>query len=149
MFVRHMDISDVDRVSHLMGQLAGATSDIPCRTPGIRHTGVLFDEMARSPETYLNLVAVESEGVVGFVSAIFYRSFFHEGGTAMINELVVDEARRSPGCPSPSGHSTHPGKYRWVPAPYLLLGRPSPAPSASTGLCQDRYRHFLRLSRGR
>ena len=53
--------------------------------------------MARSPETYLNLVAVESEGVVGFVSAIFYRSFFHEGGTAMINELVVDEARRREG----------------------------------------------------
>ena len=45
--------------------------------------------MQAQPKVYRNFVA-ESEGrIVGFLSMVLYRTFFHAGGTALINELVV------------------------------------------------------------
>ena len=63
----------------------------------LEHLHRLYDDMARHPDIYLNLVA-ESEGkVAGFISLIFYKTFFHHGGTALINELIVDRAWRGAG----------------------------------------------------
>jgi GNAT superfamily N-acetyltransferase len=57
----------------------------------------LFREMNGNPRIYQNWVAVEGERVVGFLSLIFYKTLFHEGGTALINELVVEQDRRGQG----------------------------------------------------
>ena len=35
--------------------------------------------------------------MAGFLSMIFYRTFFHRGGTALVNELVVDGQQRGLG----------------------------------------------------
>ena len=53
----------------------------------------LLAEMDSLPSIYLNLVCEIDGQVCGFISLVFYRSFFHKVGTALINELVVDEAR--------------------------------------------------------
>lgn len=61
------------------------------------HLEKLLLDMESKPDCYLNLVAVSSFRVVGFLSLLFYRSFFHRVGTAQINELIVDRARRGKG----------------------------------------------------
>lgn len=48
-------------------------------------------------ETYANCAAELDGRVVGFLSAVFYRTPFHPGGTCLINELVVDERSRGRG----------------------------------------------------
>ncbi|HHY28393.1 MAG TPA: GNAT family N-acetyltransferase [Desulfitobacterium dehalogenans] len=57
----------------------------------------VFSEMERLPEVYLNVVAEISGKVVGFISVIFYRTVFHKGGTALINELIITQAERGKG----------------------------------------------------
>jgi ribosomal protein S18 acetylase RimI-like enzyme len=57
----------------------------------------LLADMAASPETYLNLVGVVESRVVAFMSLLFYKTLFHTGGTALINELVVDRGFRGGG----------------------------------------------------
>jgi ribosomal protein S18 acetylase RimI-like enzyme len=60
-----------------------------------------FEQMAREmdkyPEVYLNLVAECDGRVAGFLSLMFYKTFLHRVGTALINELVVDEKVRGAG----------------------------------------------------
>jgi len=59
---------------------------------------VLEDMLAR-PAFYLNRVACQDDGerVIGFISAVFYKSLLHRGGSALINELVVDATQRGKG----------------------------------------------------
>jgi len=60
----------------------------------------IFEEMDASPNFYLNYIAVDEdkEGkVVGFISIIFYKTLFHKGGTALINELIVSKDYRGKG----------------------------------------------------
>ena len=57
----------------------------------------VFLEMAKLPEVYLNMVAETSGKVVGFISVIFYKTVFHRGGTALINELIVTQTERGKG----------------------------------------------------
>ena len=61
------------------------------------HFQRLFDEMNADPAAYHNLVCEIDGQVGGFVSLVFYCSFFHQVGTALINELVVDRNRRGQG----------------------------------------------------
>lgn len=56
-----------------------------------------FSEMERRPEVYLNLIAEIAGKVVGFISVIFYRTLFHKGGTALINELIITRTERGKG----------------------------------------------------
>ena len=63
----------------------------------IRDVSKVFSEMERLPEVYLNLVAEVGGKVVGFISVIFYKTVFHKGGTALINELIVTQAERRKG----------------------------------------------------
>ena len=48
-----------------------------------------YDAMHRNSEMYLNLVLEVDNKLVGFMSLLFYRSFLHHKGTALINELIV------------------------------------------------------------
>lgn len=57
----------------------------------------IFMEMEILPQIYLNLVAELSDHVVGFMSVIFYRTVFHKGGTALLNELIVTRKERGKG----------------------------------------------------
>ena len=61
------------------------------------HFRRLFAEMSAAPAIYLNLVCEIDGQVCGFLSLVFYTSFFHAVGTALINELVIDSARRGLG----------------------------------------------------
>ncbi len=58
---------------------------------------VLLRQMDAAPDFYHNLVALHEERVVGLISLIFYKALYHHGGTALINELVVDRAARASG----------------------------------------------------
>jgi len=53
--------------------------------------------MVRFPDVYRNYVAVEHSRVVGLISLVFFKTLLHEGGTALINELVVSDSERSRG----------------------------------------------------
>lgn len=57
----------------------------------------LFAEMAAAPAFYTNLVCEIEGRAAGFLSIIFYRTPFHTGGTALINELIVDQDYRGRG----------------------------------------------------
>lgn len=57
----------------------------------------IFEELKRKPEIYLNLVAEINEKVVGFISVIFYKTFFHKAGTALINEFIIRSNHRGKG----------------------------------------------------
>lgn len=56
-----------------------------------------FALMKKNDTFYKNYVAVLDHTIVGFVSIIFYKTFFHTGGTALINELIVDKTQRGKG----------------------------------------------------
>lgn len=86
--------SDLPVVVHLLNQLS-ETANGPEELSSAAVAGV-FVECRRHPEFYLNLVAEMDGRVVGFESVVFYKTLFHKGGTALINELVIDrEARRA------------------------------------------------------
>jgi len=86
------DLSVVMELLHQLEEVAPAQSDL--KLVRLRD---LFTEMKERPEIYLNLVCEIDGQVVGFLSMIFYRTFFHRGGTALVNELIVDQQRRGAG----------------------------------------------------
>ncbi len=61
------------------------------------HFQQLLDVMNANPASYHNLVCEADGQVCGFLSLVFYSSFFHRVGTALINELVIDSSRRGLG----------------------------------------------------
>ncbi len=95
LLIRKCQATDIDSLLHLMAQLGEfAHGDhLPDAAQFEQH----FKSMEKSPEIYLNLVGVNGEKVAGFLSMIFYRSFLHKVGSALINELVVDETTRGQG----------------------------------------------------
>ena len=58
---------------------------------------LVYNAMDKYPEIYSNHVVVEDNKIIGFLSLIFYKSFLHVGGTALINELIVAEKYRNKG----------------------------------------------------
>ena len=56
-----------------------------------------LERMEVFPEVYLNYLAEEEGNALGFVSAVVYKTFFHHGGTMLINELVVSAGARGRG----------------------------------------------------
>jgi ribosomal protein S18 acetylase RimI-like enzyme len=56
-----------------------------------------FLEMEKHPAIYQNVVLDRKGTILGFMSLIYYRSFFHKAGSAQINELIVDEKARGQG----------------------------------------------------
>lgn len=93
--IRPCEIDDLPAVQRLLEQLNEVAH---IQSPlDAQHLRDLWREMSAAPEIYLNLVCEVQGQVAGFLSLIFYRTFFHHGGTALINELVVDAAWRGQG----------------------------------------------------
>jgi ribosomal protein S18 acetylase RimI-like enzyme len=57
----------------------------------------MFQKMAEQPEIYSNYVYETNGKVTGFISIVFYMTFFHRVGSAQVNELVVDDYFRGQG----------------------------------------------------
>ena len=91
--IRQCNEHDLPAVAVLLGQLI--THDTPSLDPDVLQS--ILDTMNRAPEIYHNLVATDDQVIIGFISVIFYKTLFHKGGTALINELVVEAAYRGRG----------------------------------------------------
>jgi ribosomal protein S18 acetylase RimI-like enzyme len=92
--IRRLAADDLPVVQGLLAQLAEAAH---ADTYQPARMAELLLEMETLPQVYLNLVC-EIDGMVrGFLSVVFYRTLFHAGGTALINELVVDRSCRGRG----------------------------------------------------
>jgi len=63
----------------------------------LEHARRIHTAMGRDSGLYKNMVAVTDGKIVGFLAMVYYKSFYHQVGTALINELVVSEARRNEG----------------------------------------------------
>lgn len=93
--IRDCEERDLEAVAGLMKELeevATATSDF-----AVDNLKSLVKEMGKLPEIYRNIVAEYNGRVVGFISLIFYKTLFHKGGTALINELIVNRECRGRG----------------------------------------------------
>ena len=90
--IRPCEPHDLPAVCDLMAQLG----EVAHATNGFDLAVIaeIFQRMAQTPEIYLNLAAVADGQVIGFISVIFYQTFFHRGGAALINELVVSREQR-------------------------------------------------------
>ncbi len=95
MTVRPCEEKDLEAVVKLITQLAEVAEGVYNLDPDRFHN--LFTKMSAFPETYTNFVYEDNGKVVGFLSEMFYMSFFHRVGTAQVNELVVDENYRGKG----------------------------------------------------
>ncbi len=87
-----MNKNDIPYVQKLIEQL-----DYICKSGhdiSINAVSRTFLDMNRNNNIYNNYVAVLHEKIIGFISAVFYKTFFHTGGTALINELIIDENYR-------------------------------------------------------
>ena len=91
--IRELQERDLPAVGRLLAHLAQGPGEVPPAAALER----LYAEMASHPAIYVNLVAVEGGEVIGFLSLLLYRTLRHAGGTALINELVVETERRGLG----------------------------------------------------
>lgn len=57
----------------------------------------VFSMMNSNPDLYATLIAEDQREAIGLISLVFYKVWLHAGGTALINELIVDEAYRAKG----------------------------------------------------
>ncbi len=93
--VRPLERRDLGALSSLLEELTeSAHTNL---TFPVERLEPMFEAMAARPDEYVNLVAESKGDVAGFISVVFYRSFFHRVGTALINELVVSRAHRRQG----------------------------------------------------
>jgi ribosomal protein S18 acetylase RimI-like enzyme len=93
--IRPVAENDLGAIAELLRQLAGyahATFELD-----IGHVRKLYSTMLNRPQQYKNLVACMNGVIVGFISVVYYLSFFHKGGTALINELIVSAEHRNAG----------------------------------------------------
>jgi GNAT superfamily N-acetyltransferase len=90
--IRECEKRDLPDVIALLGELALAMGDefTSNRTKAEKQ----YLNMSSRPETYRNYVCEFGGRVVAFASVVFYESFFHEVGTALINEFVVGSKYR-------------------------------------------------------
>ena len=86
------DLPAVLELMQQLGEFAHSETEF-----NLDHFRRLFAEMSAAPAVYLNLVGEIDGQVCGFLSLVFYTSFFHKVGTALINELVIDRVRRGQG----------------------------------------------------
>ncbi len=89
---RKEDLGEVLRLLNELSEAAGGWDN-----PQSMELETLHAHMERYPEIYWNVIAETGGKAAGFLSAIFYKTFFHHGGTALINELVVGRDFRGKG----------------------------------------------------
>lgn len=111
--IRSWTADDLPAVKRLMDQLA--------RHLGEEHIVSLdlmerhFREMEKLPALYDCFVCESGGAVIGFISIVYYRSVFHRVGTALINELAVDESHRGRGIGKELLHrAVEAAKKRWM-----------------------------------
>jgi ribosomal protein S18 acetylase RimI-like enzyme len=95
MTVRPCEEKDLTTVVNLITQLADVASG--GKDFDLQRFHDLFLQMTAKPETYANFVYEDEGKVVGFLSEVFYMTFYHRVGTAQVNELVVDDSYRGKG----------------------------------------------------
>ena len=86
--IRECCAADLPAVRYLLQQLGENTHSAPAGE--FARLEDTYRAMAEAPDVYLNLIAVADGQVAGLISLVFYKTLFHAGGTALINELVVD-----------------------------------------------------------
>ncbi len=93
--IRPMQAGDFPAIQQLIFQLTNAVES----QHAITQTQLedVLEYIRDKPEMYLTLVAEEEKQVVGLLALVFYRVWFHPGGTALITELIVDQDYRGLG----------------------------------------------------
>lgn len=93
--IRPMQAGDFPAIQQLIFQLTGAVESQHAITQSQMED--VLEYIQERPEMYLTLVAEEEKRVVGLLALVFYRVWFHPGGTALITELIVDQKYRGKG----------------------------------------------------
>jgi ribosomal protein S18 acetylase RimI-like enzyme len=95
MSVRPCEEKDLPEVVGLITQLAEVSNYD--KEFQLNEFSRIFRKMAALPEVYENYVYESNGKVAGFISVVFYMTYFHRVGTAQVNELVVDDNFRGQG----------------------------------------------------
>jgi GNAT superfamily N-acetyltransferase len=90
--MKNEHIEGVQKLIEQLDELYSTCHDISVET--IKKTTI---NMIQLKDIYLNFIAMEGNKIVGFISTVFYKTFFHPGGTVLINELIVDNTFRGKG----------------------------------------------------
>jgi N-acetylglutamate synthase-like GNAT family acetyltransferase len=92
--IRRWKKNDIPKVTQLLNQLEVDLLD----------SSIIFEVDVKSHfmkmknhEVYESYVYEEEGEIKGFISLIFYRTVFHKNGTALINELVINNDYRNKG----------------------------------------------------
>jgi ribosomal protein S18 acetylase RimI-like enzyme len=93
--IREAKDGDLGAMVELLQELSRVTSSYGRIEKKAVQNG--YRAMLDLPSVYRNFVAIEEGRVVGLLSMIFYKTLLHEGGTALINELVVSQNQRRRG----------------------------------------------------
>ena len=93
--IRDLRLEDLDLLKFLLDDLNN-TLELKHKI-NEKTINSVYLEMDKYPEIYSNQVAIENNKIIGFVSLIFYKSFLHTEGTALINELIVAKSHRNKG----------------------------------------------------
>ncbi len=86
------DLPGVLQLMQQLGEFAHGENQF-----NLEHFQRLHEKMNANPAAYHNLVCEVDGQVCGFLSLVFYASFFHRTGTTLINELVIDSRQRGLG----------------------------------------------------
>lgn len=93
--IQPCQMEDLPGIQNLLKQLEEVTHSAP--SIDLSQLKQMHIEMQKAPQFYLNLVCKVDGKIAGFISLVFYKTFFHKGGTALINELIIDKNYRGLG----------------------------------------------------
>ena len=93
--IRDLRLEHLNLLKNLLDDLNNALEDK--HKINENNLKTVYLAMDKYPETYSNQVAIENNKIIGFISLVFYKSFLHKEGTALINELIVAESHRNKG----------------------------------------------------
>lgn len=95
MDIRNWSFEDLPEINRLLNELARSIN-IPYHGDiQLLQKHFMLTESYR--DVYSTHVAVAEGKIVGFVSIVYYSSALHRRGTALINELIVDDRFRGKG----------------------------------------------------
>lgn len=83
------DLKQVQELTEQLNELYKTGHDI-----SINAISNTFRDMEDKNKFYINFVAQINDQIVGFISSIIYKTFFHPKGTLLINELIIDKNQR-------------------------------------------------------